>query len=339
MKTRNSIFVLLAAAFSLVACDSNYYSDFPKGPERYVYDTIDCSGMDIPAGAITVREALQIGKKIGKNGVTSDFVYIKGIVTSFHSGHEAAMTGPYKNGQFYIQDNTDVAASFYCYHTLGMNGSKFDSLDQLQIGDFIVVKCKITNYNGTIETHASSGSYLVFSTRDEAYPMTEVTYVKDDFAKGLGDWTTQVISGSIGNIWTLTSNINPAFITANSNSVDGESWLISPEFYVNGIHEQPVQLFFSHGYKGSGTSEQAAQYLRAKVRLNGGAWEDLEKCHFTAPSKLGFKTFADSLNITPYAYGTVQVAFAYKSDAAFQPQWKIHNISVRENKRQRNTFN
>jgi len=181
MKTLANKIILFVAVFALIACD---HSEFPSGPvvNTKGYDTVDCSGMSIPAGSITVRQALNIGKTVPYGGVSKDYYYIKGLVTEFDNSldknnkkkHESGMLD-FGNGVFYIQDNTDYEAKFYCYRTKGINGTGFTSLPQLKIGDFVVVKCKINNYNGTMETDYNTGSCLLFSTNKLAYGEEETT--------------------------------------------------------------------------------------------------------------------------------------------------------------------
>jgi len=328
MKIIKHSFFLFVALFCLAACE---YSNFPSWPvmDTQGYDTVDCSGWDIPAGAITVREALRIGKELGAGNTSEETYYIKGIVTEFHSKHESAMQD-YGNAQFYIQDNLTFKAQFYAYQIYGIDGVKFDSLSQVQVGDFVVIKSKITNYSGTIETTSKGSASMAFSTNEYAYPWKEYYYFQESFEKGLGQWNEQVKSGDITTIWkAITEGTTNA--QADSTGLSCESWLVSPEINVGTSHKNAVNLIFSHSFRAKRSQDKAPDYLRVKVRNSAGEWNDMAIHNFGTGKRTSY--MKDTLDLSPYANGKIQIAFAYKSDADFQAQWNVTGISVSEYKR------
>jgi len=145
-----------------------YYSsnpDFdPKEDPTKV--TPDPEGADVPAGTMTVYEARQFCDTLGKGKTSTEEYYVKGWVRRFDSKHESGME-KYGNGTFYIaptNDGSTDAFTFEAYQVFGKDKAKFTSLDQVAIGDFVVLKGKLTNYNGTAETVGKGAAYVYYST-------------------------------------------------------------------------------------------------------------------------------------------------------------------------------
>jgi len=187
MKTTQHIITLFAMVTFFIACEHN---NFPSGPVEAgsSTDTIDCSQWDLPAGSITVAKAISIGKALGNNEVTPETYCIKGLVTGFGSKHESAIS-EYGNAYVYIQDNKLASTKFYGYQVMGMDGERLTSINQIKIGDFIVIRGKITNYNGTVETEGKGKAQLAFSTNRLAYGEDEPSDTIDtsnfpDFPEG-----------------------------------------------------------------------------------------------------------------------------------------------------------
>lgn len=131
--------------------------------------TPDPEGADVPEGTLTVYEALHIGDSIGSGKTTTDEYYIKGWVSKLHSNHASGVTS-FGNGTFFItptNDGTTASISFEAYQVYGKNKQKLTSADQVAVGDFVVLRGKITNYNGTVETVGKGAAYIYYSTNEK----------------------------------------------------------------------------------------------------------------------------------------------------------------------------
>lgn len=131
--------------------------------------TPDPEGADVPEGTLTVYEALHIGDSIGSGKTTTDEYYIKGWVSKLHSTHASGVTS-YGNGTFFItptNDGTTASITFEAYQVYGKNKQKLTSADQVAVGDFVVLRGKITNYNGTVETVGRGAAYIYYSTNEK----------------------------------------------------------------------------------------------------------------------------------------------------------------------------
>lgn len=166
----------LVAAFVMFSCKERAYIDAP-GENSHNLDSIpvvadptpspDPEGVNIPDGTINVYEAIKIGKKLQVSDKdnkypTEEDYYIKGWVKRFDDTQRSKSDfeekfKQYGNDYVYLSARNDGQGTkeFYCYRILGKGGAPFPDHDALQIGDFVVVKCKILNFGGTIENDGS----------------------------------------------------------------------------------------------------------------------------------------------------------------------------------------
>jgi len=346
MHMQKFYFVLAGIVLALVSCEqksNTTTTEYPRWPEQEVFtvDTVDHTGLCcVPAQAITVHEAVEIGKKLGSGGTTEEMYYIKGLVKGFNTTkHQEGMTGGYGNGCWYLQDNTHSNVDFYCFQTLGLNGTKFTSLDEIQVGDFVVVYSKITNYNGTIETTSKGSSYVVCSTNDLLYPEKDVKYVDEMFATGIDHWNRRVVNGALGvDTWqanTSGTTSAQAEVSGEQGSFPaGEVWLESPKYDLVKAGANSAKMIFQHTYIFKlATTENVKDYLRVKVTKDGVNWDDFEISHFNGGKMPTY--VADTIDISNYISNKTQIAFAYSSSANFAPKWNVGSITIFEHKRAR----
>lgn len=91
-------------------------------------------------------------------GVTSDEVYIKGIVSSIKDA--ATTVSKYGSITYSISEDGKTANEFSVYGGKYFNGEKFTSPDQLKVGQTVVVKGKLTNYKGNTPQF-NTGSQII----------------------------------------------------------------------------------------------------------------------------------------------------------------------------------
>ena len=193
---KKSILVLNAVvALTMVGCKESPYINAP-GDNRFNTDSIpvvvdpqptpDPEGVNIPAGTITVNEAVNIGKKLQVSNKDNKFpsetaYYIKGWVDHFDEKERGKSDfedkfAQYGNDYVYLKACNDGRGTkeFYCYRVLGRGGAKLPSHDVLQIGDFVVVKCKILNFGGTIENEGTCSIEVSNNAAyNEAFPIPD----------------------------------------------------------------------------------------------------------------------------------------------------------------------
>jgi hypothetical protein len=181
---KKSILVMtLLVALVLFGCKESPYIPNPGTADSRIPDTIpvivdpdaspDPEEAVIPEGTITVYEAIKIGKKLAPGSTSEQTYFIKGWVRNFDEKERAKADfeekfKQYGNDYVHLSAREDGAGTkdFYCYRILGKYGAPFPDHDALQLGDFVVVKCKIQNYNGIIE---SSGTCATYSSTNEHF--------------------------------------------------------------------------------------------------------------------------------------------------------------------------
>lgn len=114
----------------------------------------------------TASQARTEALKLASGTVSDKEYYIEGIIhkiaTPKDTDYNEDGTLKYGNISFYISDDGTSSKDndFYCYRTFNLDGANFSKLDELKVGDAVVVCGKITNYNGTPETNGADKPYL-----------------------------------------------------------------------------------------------------------------------------------------------------------------------------------
>lgn len=133
------------ACFVYMSNNTHFNEIFPEFP-----------GCPAPKeGEISVTEAEKIALTLEKKATTTEAYRIRGVVTSV----ETTDLGTYGNMTFNISDGLSYAT---CYQTYCKTASgKFTNINQVAIGDTVLINGKIQNYNGTCEPYRA---YLEEST-------------------------------------------------------------------------------------------------------------------------------------------------------------------------------
>lgn len=106
------------------------------------------------AGADSICAALQ--KSSTSASYLSDEVYVKGKVSSIV---DTAFNAKFQNITYYISDDGKTTGTqIEVYRGFGLGGAKFNSLDDIKVGDEVIVCGKLQNWLGTYEF--TSGAYL-----------------------------------------------------------------------------------------------------------------------------------------------------------------------------------
>ena len=236
----------LVAALTMFSCKERAYIDAP-GDNSHNQDTLpvtadpdptpDPAGVNVPAGTITVYEALKIAKSLESGEVTKDSYYIKGWVTGFNRGSSFDTDFPkYGNDFVYISARNDGLSpkQFYAYRLLGKGGAKFPDLECVLVGDFIVINCYITNYKGTYESSGtcatSSSSNPHFNEIFPPFPGCpepgpgEISVNRAiQISDSIGSGKTTAESYKIRGVVTSVDTVDPSYGNATFNiSSDGD---------------------------------------------------------------------------------------------------------------------
>ncbi|MBQ0077274.1 MAG: hypothetical protein KBS55_01390 [Bacteroidales bacterium] len=94
---------------------------------------------------------------------TEQAYYIQGVVKKFHKDHESGMT-KFGNASFWISDDASGEGDdFLCFQVYGPGNQKFTSLDQIALGDTVIVCSTLVNYAGNTPETTGKGSGFVYA--------------------------------------------------------------------------------------------------------------------------------------------------------------------------------
>ncbi len=254
----NKIFsaTMLIAAAMFAACSTPPVPENPnEKPDGQTDDTTKKEVKEIPQdmipeGAITVSEALAICESLASGDATEDFYFVHGWIKKLHAQNTTAITGDYHNAQFYIcenryADDTYDKDDFYAFRVKGLDNSSITDPEAVLVGDYVVLKCKLTNYNGTYETPQNSGSYIYASTNPllvGAQPVTDYTdiTVAEAIEKAqAGDQSNYRVTVTVVEVKTAKDNV-PSKYTNLNMTVKDETGKIDC-FYTNYINNKPFE--------------------------------------------------------------------------------------------------
>ena len=326
MKTK--LFALIAVvAMVMFSCNEPPYIGTPSNNDLVQGDTLpdfadptpspDPEGIEIPEEAINVNEAVKIGKKLAYRQTTEETYYIKGWVNRFEeSKRDEASFIQYGNDYVYLSARNDGQGmkEFYCYRILGRGGAKLPSHDVLQIGDFVVVKCQIQNYDGTIE---NNGLCSIEVSNNEAYnnafrPIDTTNVTPDpagvDVPEGaINVYKAREISESIGSGKTTTEKY---YIKGwISRIVEGVGSYGNATFYITPTNDGTTATVEFEAYRVKGkngeTLTSANQVvvgdfvvLHSQIKNYSGTAETADNAYIYSSSNEAFNAVADTIYAT-----------------------------------------
>jgi len=173
-----------------------------------------------PEKAYTPAQA----EAFAKEGLTTEAVYVKGIISSIKSLNTAL----YKNAQYYIKENADATSEFYIYNGKYLEGKDFTADDQIKVGDEVIVYGKLAVYTpteGDPVYQMASGNYIysLNGVTKDTTPVKEVTQIAlADFTNGgFENWTE-----SVCDQWKSVSAASSATISKTEDANSGSASIL-----------------------------------------------------------------------------------------------------------------
>lgn len=157
--------VALMTAFTFTSCeDVPAPYDIPNGGNGGETTTEVAEGngtVDSPWNPLAV---VQYIKSLEAGVNSSDYVYIKGIVSSTKE-----ISAQFGNASFYISaDGTTTGTQFYVYRVKGLGNKNITSDDEVKVGDEVIICAKVVNYGGnTPETVQGEGYIYALNGKTE----------------------------------------------------------------------------------------------------------------------------------------------------------------------------
>ena len=149
--------VALMTAFTFTSCeDVPAPYDIPNGGNGGETTTEVAEGngtVDSPYNPLAV---VQYIKSLEAGVNSSDYVYIKGIVSSTKE-----ISAQFGNASFYISaDGTTTGTQFYVYRVKGLGNKNIASDDEVKVGDEVIIRAKVVNYGGNTPETVQGEGYI-----------------------------------------------------------------------------------------------------------------------------------------------------------------------------------
>ena len=168
---------------------------------------------------------------------TSEKFYVKGIVCE---SSKMDINTEYKNATFHISDDGSAnSTQFLIFRTKGLNGADITSVDDVQVGDEVVVYASLVNYYGNTPETKQGG--IIYSQKrngqdidgdtpgdDEGEGDQEDDDLEEDTGSNVSNFKASDLGLSNG---TAFSEVTVKGVTI---SVDGGGNQNSPKYYNNG---------------------------------------------------------------------------------------------------------
>ena len=164
---------------------------------------------------LTVAEALE---SITNSTYTSDKVYIKGIVNYIKE-----LSTSYGNATYSIVDATGDTDTLLIYRGYSLDGAKFTSEDELQVGDTVIIYGVLTLYSSTPEV--TTGSSIVYLGRPESTDDEEEDGEGDTDDSGEYVYTLVTDASTLaeGDVVTIVNETYSVVIGENNSTYFGYS--------------------------------------------------------------------------------------------------------------------
>ena len=236
-----SLFVLAIAAMTFSGCEDvpapyNLPQEIIDGGDGET--TADPMGTGTETDPYNVAAANQVGATLSA-GESTETVYIRGIVSRIDE-----IDPSFGNATYCISDDGTPNNQFLVYRGYSLGGEKFTSVDELKVGDEVIVKGTITNYNGTIELNQRNEIYSLNGViaggetgegdGTEALPYTP-SQALQVIASGENDPEADVyIKGKVSQIKEVSAQFgNATYWISDDGSTDNQLYVFRGK-YLNG---------------------------------------------------------------------------------------------------------
>lgn len=198
----NSVYVS-NNSFTMPASAVTISTTFSVKPEDITYDHAGTA-----EDPYSVADVLKYISTLGTATSTED-VYVKGVITSIDE-----VSTKFGNATYKIKDE-GVDNEVKVFRGLYLDGAKFTSVDQIGVGDEVIVVGKVLDYNGTPEVNAGNKIVSIIKA-----PYLKATASKETGIAAAGETVTITVDTNVDS-WKATSN-NADFVvgTPSGNTVD-----------------------------------------------------------------------------------------------------------------------
>lgn len=136
---------ILAAGTTTITASFAGNDEYNEGSASYTLTVVDPNAPGTENNPYTVAQAIEYINTLGSSTSPNE-VYVSGIISQVDS-----YNSNYKSITYWISDDGTTSNQMEVYGGKGMNNADFASVDDLQVGDIVIVKGYVKTYNGTPE--------------------------------------------------------------------------------------------------------------------------------------------------------------------------------------------
>lgn len=274
-------------------------------------------GTGTEADPFNAVAALNAAKALGASDKLAG-VYVKGKVSKIDE-----IGTSFGNATYYVSDDGTTSNQFEIFRGYYLNGEKFTSADQLKVGDEVVVKGDLVNFNGKTP-EMTSGNQIV--SINGAGGQSTAKGLNATFKDGQDNFTIKDITLDPALTFVWKHDDKNGYMKASAYkqaNKAAQSRLVSPAFSLEGLSKATLSFQHTGKFFADMTKE-----IKVLASTDGEKWTELTISGYPTGKDW---TFVDATcDMTAFAgKKTVYIAFQYTSTAAAAPTWEVKNVVVK----------
>lgn len=277
-------------------------------------------GTGTEADPFNAVAALNAAKALGASDKLAG-VYVKGKVSKIDE-----IGTSFGNATYYVSDDGTTSNQFEIFRGYYLNGEKFTSADQLKVGDEVVVKGDLVNFNGKTP-EMTSGNQIVSINGNGGQSTSKG--LSASFKDGMDNFTIKNIALGEGATYVWKHDPDNGYMKAsayvNKKNVPCQSMIVSPAFSLEGLSK--ATLTFQHTGK---FFADMTKEIKVLASTDGETWTELTINGYPIKNDKNW-TFVDAnCDLSAFAgKKKVYIAFQYTSTADAAPTWEVKNVVVK----------
>lgn len=281
----------------------------PEGP----VETIEPAGEGTLASPYNVAKAVQL--VTGGNAPATE-VYVKGTISEI-----SEIDPSFGNATYDIVDAPGLRA-LKIYRGYWLDGAKFTSTDQLEVGKEVVVYGKIENYNNSTPEMLQGNKIISYDGQGGSSTPTPptgdgTTLLNASNENGLDGWAV-----SNTEIWTWKTYNGASYLngSAFNLTLNADAWAVSPKLTVGTGN---ASVSFEH----AGKFQDAGLRTLCTINVRETGTTEWTKLNIPTWPEAGAWTFVScgAIDLSAYAGKTVEIGFCYGKGCT--DTWEIRNLT------------
>lgn len=300
----------------------------------------EAQGDGTEANPYNVAGVLEFINTLGADTESSAAVYVKGRVSN-NSTTESTISS-YGNMTFDIVDDGNNEKTFKAFQVYGPGNKKFTSVDQIKVGDNVLIYGKVVNYKGNTPETVGKGQAYVVSINGTGggdnpgggdQPSGDaVTAINEGFEGGSvpANWGNVQLKGDKKWYTPSFNNNYYAAMTGYKGTAPFDSWLITPAINMDGVTTK--KLSFRTQVNGYGSTTTTMKVFVLTSADPATATRTELNCKWATAPASGYSDWVESGDIDLSSYsGIIYIGFQYAASTdANYATWCVDDVVLGE---------